>query len=90
MKNTSYYLIEGYLLGKEEENEEGTKYFLWQDGQWVPDEKSVIFGYFMGFDPTESEDSPYAVGNLSIMDEIEEITEEQAKEIMENHTMTIT
>ncbi len=89
MKNISYYLIEGYLLGKEEDNDEGTKYYLWQDGQWVPDEKSVIFGYFMGFDPTEEDDSPYAVGNTSIMDEIEEITEEQAQEIMENQTMKI-
>ena len=83
MKKISYYLIERYLLGKEEEDEGGSKYYLWQDGRWVPDQKSVIFGYFMGFDPTESEDSPYAVGNTSIMDEIEEITEEQAQEIME-------
>ena len=34
----------------------------------------------MGYDPYD--DTPYGFGNLSIMDEIEEITEEEAKAFM--------
>ena len=35
----------------------------------------------MGYDPTEPPGSPYAIGNMSIMDEIEEITSEKAMEL---------
>ncbi len=36
----------------------------------------------MGYDPTEDPDSPYAMGNESIMEEIEEITFESAMELI--------
>ncbi len=36
----------------------------------------------MGYDPTEPPGSPYAMMNSSVMDEIEEISEEKAKEFL--------
>lgn len=79
---TTYYLMENRLLGKEVKNGEDTEYFLYEDGRWVRDERYVMFGYFLGYDPFESDDSPYAIGNLSIMDAIEEIPESRAYKIM--------
>ena len=35
-----------------------------------------------GYDPTEDSDSPYAMGNSSIMEEIEEISYEKAMELI--------
>ena len=76
MKKT-YYLIKERILGKREEDEEIRDY-LFLNGAWMPDYRMKIFSYLMGFDPSEPEDSPYAVGNSDIMDDIEEISEERA------------
>ena len=80
MKKT-YYLIKERILGKREEDEEIRDY-LFLNGAWMPDYRMKIFSYLMGFDPSEPEDSPYAVGNSDIMDEIEEISEEQAEALV--------
>ena len=76
--NTTYYLILNRQLGKEEDG----KYYLYTNGSWVPDTKSTILGRLMGFDPSEPADSPYAMGNMDIMDTIKVITEEQAREFI--------
>ena len=73
---TTYYLILNRQLGKEEDG----KYYLYTNGSWAPDTKSTILGRLMGFDPGEPADSPYAIGNMDIMDTIEPITEQQARE----------
>ena len=75
---TTYYWIREVRLGKKDEN----GYFLFEKNQWVKDEKNYILDKLMGYDPCEPDDSPYKMDNLSIMDEVEEITEERAKEIM--------
>ena len=49
------------------------------------DEKHRIMDYLEGFDPSEPEDSPYRFGNTSVMMEIDEISEEKAKEIMSQY-----
>ncbi|MCC8196542.1 MAG: hypothetical protein LIO49_07070 [Ruminococcus sp.] len=36
-----------------------------------------------GYDPSESPDSPYGFGNSSIMNEIREISEEEAQEFIQ-------
>ena len=72
--DTSYYLIFGRRLGKKD----GGKYFLLKDGAWEQDNNNEIMDRLMGYDPSEPPDSPYGIGNTSIMDEIEEITYEQA------------
>ncbi len=81
---TTYYLILNKQLGKEEEG----KYYLYTNGNWVPDTKSTIMGRLMGFDPGEPADSPYAMGNMDIIDTIEPITEQQAREFINNHSST--
>ena len=82
--NTTYYLILNKQLGKEEDG----KYYLYTNGSWVPDTKSTILGRLMGFDPSEPADSPYAIGNMDIMDTIKPITEQQAIEFINNHSST--
>ncbi|MFM1524758.1 MULTISPECIES: hypothetical protein [Helcococcus] len=47
---------------------------------WIEISPNQINDRLMGYDPTE--DSFYSIGNLDIMDEIEEITEKEAKELM--------
>ena len=78
--NTTYYLILNKQLGKEDDG----KYYLYTNGNWVPDTKSTILGRLMGFDPSEPADSPYAMGNMDIMDTIDPITEQQAREFINN------
>ncbi len=82
--NTTYYLILNRQLGKEEDG----KYYLYTNGNWVPDTKSTILGRLMGFDPSEPADSPYAMGNIDIMDTIDVITEQQAREFINNSVNT--
>ena len=82
--NTTYYLILNKQLGKEEDG----KYYLYTNGNWVPDTKSTILGRLMGFDPCEPADSPYAIGNMDIMDTIKPITEQQAIEFINNRSST--
>ena len=72
MADIKYYLIRERRLGKTQED----GYYLYDNGQWIVDERNVILDHIMGFDPTD--DSFYGFGNAEIMDEMEEITEEQA------------
>ena len=71
-----YYLIRERRLGKKEDD----GYFLYKDQEWIPDRRNVILDCLMGYDTND--DSPYGFGSLSIMDEIEEISEEEAKAFM--------
>ena len=76
MADITYYLIRERRLGKAQED----GYFLYDNGQWIADERNVILDHLMGFDPND--DSFYGFGNAQIMDEMEEITEEQALAFM--------
>jgi len=76
MDKVIYYLIMQRRLGKKD----GDRFYLYNDGTWVPDEKNVIMDCLMGYDPYD--DSPYGFGSLSIMDEIEEIPEDRAIQIL--------
>ncbi len=77
-KKISYYLIKERLVGKKEDG----RYYLFRNGEWVADTEKVIMDHLVGYDPTEPPGSPYAMGNFSIMDEIEDITYEEAMEII--------
>ena len=72
MADITYYLIRGKRLGKAQKD----GYYLYDNGQWIVDERNVILDHLVGFDPAD--DSFYGFGNAEIMDEMEEITEEQA------------
>ena len=76
MADIRYYLIRERRLGKV--TDQGS--YLFVNGVWVEDERNVIRDHLMGYDP--GDDSPFGFGSLSIMDEIEEITEEEAQKFM--------
>lgn len=76
MAEITYYLIRERRLGKAQED----GYFLYNNGEWIPDERNIILDHLVGFDP--SDDSLYGFGNGLIMDEMEEITEAEAIRIM--------
>ena len=78
--NTTYYLILNRQLGKREDGQ----YCLFEGGNWVPDSKCTIMDRLMGFDPNESMGSPYGIGSMDIMDTIDVITEQQAREFINN------
>ena len=72
--DTRYYLILGRRLGIKD----GGKYFILRGGAWEEDNNNEIMDRLMGYDPSEPPGSPYGIGNTSIMNEIEEISYEQA------------
>ena len=75
---TAYYLILKNRLGKEEDG----RYFLFENAKWIPDTGNVIRDRLMGYDPCEPEDSPYRTVCLSIMDQIEQIPEDRAVQLI--------
>lgn len=75
---TVYYLIRGRILGK---NENET-YSIYKDGHWQPDTEHLIMDTLMGYDPYEEPGSPYAIGNTSIMDEIETVSADEAEAVI--------
>ena len=83
-QETVYYLIRGRLLGKREGDYD---YYLYRNGSWEKDSSYLIFGKLGGYDSSEPEGSPYGWGSSSVMDEIEEISEEEALKYM-NDTET--
>ncbi len=76
-KKTTYYLLWNRVLGMRNENGD----FLYKEGKWEKD-PNMIQDRLVGYAPCEPEGSPYAFMNASIMDEIEEIPEERAMEIL--------
>ena len=77
MADITYYLIRERRLGKAQDGEN----FLYDNGAWIPDERNVIKDHLMGYDPND--DTPFGFGSLSIMDEIEEIPEDRAYQLMD-------
>ena len=77
MADITYYLIRERRLGKAQ----GGEYFLYENGEWISDERNVIKDHLMGYDPND--DTPFGFGSLSIMDEIEEIPEDRAYQLMD-------
>ena len=75
---TTYYLILERIVGKQENG----VYYIFEDGEWQIDRRCMIMDRLMGYDPSEPPGSPYGIGNLSIMEEIEEITCEKAMELI--------
>lgn len=76
MADITYYLIRERRLGKAQDD----GYFLFDNGEWKEDERNVIRDHLMGFDPND--DTFYGFGNANIMDEMEEITAEEAQRFM--------
>ena len=70
-----YYLIKDKYLGKYENR---TYYLLKEDG-WSIDNSGYIMGKLIGYDASD-DDTPYAIGNTEIMDQIQKISKEEANE----------
>ena len=86
MKTTDikYYLIRGRKLAK---REDGYHCYLFKDGEWFWDEKNVLNDRLIGYDSDEPDDSPYKIGNSCVMNEIEELTFEEAMRILNEKTI---
>ena len=78
MNRTYYYIKVRNLIGKKDDDH----YYVFQDGKWKRDTRSIILGYLMGYDETE-EDSLYAIGNTEIMEQIQIITEQELNKILQ-------
>ncbi|MCR4740927.1 MAG: hypothetical protein K5886_11805 [Lachnospiraceae bacterium] len=76
--NAAYYLIWDSLVGKQED----CRYYIFRNGQWEPDRESIIMDHLMGYDPSEPPGSPYGFGSGSVMDEMDEISYEEAMKLI--------
>ena len=76
-KTTYYWMTDLKRFGKYD----GQNYYILINGKWMSDNDRIIFGKLIGYDEFEPDDSPYAIGSTSVMDTIEEITEEQFNEM---------
>lgn len=75
-----YYEIEKFgMIGRGEKFSICNIEIYDADKGWVRDDWSIISDYLMGYDPSEPPGSPYGIGSLSIMDEIEVIPEKEAQ-----------
>ena len=83
-KMIKYYLIKNKLLVKGDvlspkgglvENA-----FVYRDGNWQEVNPDIINDRIIGFDPFD--DSIYGMGNAEIMDELQEISEEEANNLI--------
>lgn len=60
----------------------GYRYWIYYNYKWEEDTESIVSDKLNGFDSSEPEDSPYAFGSTSVMDEIEEISYEEAMNLL--------
>ena len=82
-QDTTYYLLWGKQLGKREGSGRYQKDYLFENGKWKPDTMNTIMDHLAGYDPSQPICSTERFGNKLILDDIEEITEKQAMEMME-------
>lgn len=82
MKAT-YYLIRDRIVARRESNGDSVRDRIFVDGEWVDDSGHKIMDHLMGFDPSEPERSPYRFGNTDVLMEMDEISEEDAKRIID-------
>ena len=80
MSVTYYRINDLNLLGKEEDF---IPYLYKPEKGWTVDNDNILMDRLMGYDKSEPDNSPYGIGNLSMMERVEEITEEEANKIME-------
>lgn len=77
MRDVQYYLIWDRIVGKRDAGED----YIFRHGQWEPDKDWLIMDRLVGYDPSEPPDSPYGIGNGSVMAEMEEISYGRAMEL---------
>lgn len=79
-----YYLIKNKLLVKGdvlcEKGGLAGNAFVYRDGNWQEVNPDIINDRITGFDPFD--DSIFGMGNAEIMDELQEISEEEANNLI--------
>ncbi|WP_313583333.1 hypothetical protein [Lacrimispora sp.] len=80
--SVTYYRIKDLdLLGKEEDYVP----YLYKLGKgWVVDHDNVLMDRIMGYDESEPANSPYKIGNTSMLDLVKEISQKEADKIIAN------
>ncbi len=56
--------------------------WIYRSFKWNRDTENKVMDKLMGFDPSEPADSPYAFGSTSVMDDIEEISCQEAMDLI--------
>lgn len=74
-----YYLILDRILGKVEDPPYGLCY-IYSNAEWIDDEECMIRDRLIGYDPYE--DPGHGIGNIDIMNEIEQISRAEAERII--------
>lgn len=86
-KKTVYYLIHDKVIAKREKDGDYDRDYILRAGRWVEDSDHVITDHLVGYDPSGPVDSPYRFGSISVLMEIDEISEEQAIPIINQQIM---
>ena len=75
----NYYLLkDSGLVAKGYE----FSHWIYRNCKWNRDTENKVMDKLMGFDPSEPADSPYAFGSTSVMDDIEEISYQDAMDLI--------
>nr|DAZ03603.1 MAG TPA: BssS protein family protein [Caudoviricetes sp.] len=79
METVYYHILDLDIVGKEE----GFVPYLYdKEKGWQPDKDNVLMDRVTGYDTSESKDSSYGIGNTDIMSLALEITEDQARKLI--------
>lgn len=76
-----YHIKDLDMLGKEDDY---VPYLYKPEKGWVVDNENVLMDRVMGYDGLEPSNSPYKIGNTSVLDLVEEISEKEAEKLMKN------
>lgn len=79
METVYYHIWDLDIIGKEENF---VPYLYDKEKGWIPDKDNVLMDRVTGYDPSESKESSYGIGNTDIMSLAQEITEEQARRLI--------
>ncbi|MCR4904054.1 MAG: hypothetical protein K6A23_14445, partial [Butyrivibrio sp.] len=63
--------------------------YIFMNGKWMEDKDYIIQDHLVGYDSSEPDDSPYDIGNSSVVIEMKEISKEEAFEAMNNQILSL-
>ena len=78
METRYFYIKDENKYGKRENGAD----YIFCDGKWITDSEHLISDRLIGYDQYEDDDSPYKIGNTSIIDQIKEISEKEIRKIL--------
>lgn len=75
MDTAYYHILDLDVIGKEEGF---VPYVYDKVNGWIIDQSNLLMDRVMGYDITETKDSPYKIGNSDMTKRVKEISEEEA------------